>query len=379
MSFLLSSVRTCVYRHPIKPSSLHLTQVFGKSLVSTTHLMSPSINDEGTSLGDAGLIPSVNTTVNLGNGIKVPPMGIGTWSWGDKTKWGYSVTHTEEDLKKAFDELVKRGITFFDTAEKYSNGESERIIGRLLADWKDKPEGENIVVATKFLPVPWHLRYPSSLLSAIKLSAERLDVKCIDLYQIHGPIHLRSIEVLADALADAVEAGLVKTVGVSNYSINEMTRMHDALKKRGVKLATNQIEFSLLRRYPETGGLIRACQELGVEILAYSPLGMGRLTGKYNAANPPPSGRQFGNYSMQEIEPLLDVLRQLALKYEKTIPQIAINWVICKGAIPIPGAKNLKQAQENCEALGWRLEDADIDLLDACSFTGSTYNFWQHG
>ncbi|ORX90512.1 Aldo/keto reductase [Basidiobolus meristosporus CBS 931.73] len=340
--------------------------------------MSSSTSAEGAYSGE-NLIPTTTTTIALGNKIQVPPMGIGTWSWGDESKWGYSITHTENDIKQAFDELVTRGITFFDTAEIYGQGESERIVGRLLTHWEGKPERESMVIATKFLPLPWRFRYPSSLFSALQQSMERLGVKQIDLYQIHGPIHLRSIEVLADALADAVDAGLVRTVGVSNYSIDETTRMYKALKERGIQLATNQIEFSLLRRYPETNGLIRACREMGVEVLAYSPLGMGRLTGKYSATNPPPSGRKFGNYSMNDIEPLLDVLRQLALKYEKTVPQIALNWVICKGVIPIPGAKNLKQAQENCGALGWRMDDADIDLLDTHSFDGTTYSFWQHG
>ncbi|ORX90770.1 putative oxidoreductase, partial [Basidiobolus meristosporus CBS 931.73] len=306
-------------------------------------------------------------------------LGIGAWSWGDKSKWGYSITHSENDLKEAFDELVKRGITFFDTAEKYGKGESERIIGRLLANWSKRPEGQKIIVATKFQPSPWRLRYPSSLFSAIKKSIARLGVKHLDLYQIQGPIHLRSIEVLADALADAVEAGLVKAVGVSNYSINDTARMYDALKKRGIQLATNQIEFSLLRRYPETSGLIRACQEMGVEVLAYSPLGMGRLTGKYSSTKPPPSGRQYGNFSMQDLEPLLNVLKQVSQKYKKTMAQVALNWVICKGAIPIPGAKNLEQAQENCEALGWRLDDSDVDLLDEYTLGGTSSNFWQHG
>lgn len=97
-------------------------------------------------------------------------------------------------------------------------------------------------------------------------------MKCVDLYQIHGPIHLRSLEVVADALAEAVKQGLTKTVGVSNYSLEETVRVYDRLKHHGIQLASNQVEYSLLRRTPETSGLIAECHKRGIAILGYSPL-----------------------------------------------------------------------------------------------------------
>ena len=126
------------------------------------------------------------------------------------------------------------------------------------------------IVASKFLPYPTKFRYPSSLLDSLKASLERTGLSSFDLYQIHGPISLRSADTIADALSIAHKAGYIKTVGVSNYSINEMTRMHSALAKRGIQLAVNQVEFSLLRTLPLKSGLIQAAKILGVTILAYS-------------------------------------------------------------------------------------------------------------
>ena len=99
-----------------------------------------------------------------------------------------------------------------------------------------------------------------------------LQVSCVDLYQIHGPIHLRSIEVVGDALAEAVKLGLTKTVGVSNYSMADTIKMYDVLQKHGIQLASNQVEYSLLRRTPETSGLIAECHKRGIAVLGYSPL-----------------------------------------------------------------------------------------------------------
>ncbi|KAG0305290.1 hypothetical protein BGZ98_004355 [Dissophora globulifera] len=298
-------------------------------------------------------IPTAETRLTIGGSLHVSPMAIGTWAWGDS------------------------GINFFDTAEVYGRGESERIIGRLLK--KAASEGKTPpIIATKFLPFPWRIRFPSSLLTALRASMERMGVDVIELYQIHGPTSLRSLEVLADALAEAVKLGLVKTVGVSNYSIDEMVRMHTALAKHGIQLASNQVEYSLLRRLPETTGLIAKCHELGIAVLAYSPLAMGRLTGKYTADNPPPSGRRFSDYPMTELAPLLAVMERIAKEHNVPMSAVALNYTICKGTIPLGGARNPEQALQNAKALGWRLSEKEISELDGLSKVGGT-GFWQHG
>ncbi|KAF9098546.1 hypothetical protein BGX27_000766 [Mortierella sp. AM989] len=314
-------------------------------------------------------VPTTETRLTLGGSISVSPMAIGTWAWGD-SQWGYK-PEMFDDLAATWETLQdSSGINFFDTAELYGRGESEKIIGRLLK--KSKEEGKTLpIIATKFIPLPWRLRFPASLLNALKASMERLGVDVVDMYQIHGPTSLRSIEVLADALAEAVKLGLVKTVGVSNYSIDEVVRMHKALAKHNIPLASNQVEFSLLRRLPETSGLIAKCHELGVAVLAYSPLGMGRLSGKYSAENPPPSGRRFSNYPMQELVPLLTAVERIAKKHDKPMTAVALNYTICKGTIPLGGARNPEQARQNAKALGWKLSEEEIAELDSVALIGN--------
>jgi aryl-alcohol dehydrogenase-like predicted oxidoreductase len=319
-----------------------------------------------------------------GSEVAVPPLGVGTWAWGDKGTWGmggYDSSYSELTIRDAWQACIEAGVVFFDTAEVYGGGESERIIGRLLAS--EPTVREKVVIATKFMPLPWKLAVTSSLVRSARASLERLGIDSIDLYQIHGPISLRSHGALADALAAAHSEGLIKAVGVSNYSAKETRSIDAALRQRGLRLATNQIEFSLLRTKPEKVGLLECCRELGVVPLAYSPIGQGRLTGKYSAANPPPGNRDFSAHPMAEVDKVVDVLRRIGAAHgDRTPSQVALSWIIAKGAIPIPGAKNRQQAEENAGALGWRLDDAELAELDAAAFYGKlTFNqrFWQHG
>jgi aryl-alcohol dehydrogenase-like predicted oxidoreductase len=318
-----------------------------------------------------------------GSDVELPVMGLGTWAWGDKSTWGmndYDRSYSFETIRAAYDTSVAAGITLLDTAEMYGAGESERIIGRLLE--ADDAHRSRMIVATKFFPAPQKFWISSALMASLRASLQRLQLPWVHLYQIHGPISLRSHAAMADALAAAQRAGLVKAVGVSNYSEKEMRAIHGALAKHGIALATNQIEYSLLRTTPESNGLLRACKELGVVVLAYSPLGQGRLTGKYSASNPPPGQRNFSNFPMQEIEPIVAQLRGIGERHGKTPAQVALNWVICKGAVPIPGAKNQQQAEQNAGALGWRLPPEEVQALDGVSKAGRRtlmLRFWQHG
>jgi aryl-alcohol dehydrogenase-like predicted oxidoreductase len=171
---------------------------------------------------------------------------------------------------------------------------------------------------------------------------------------------------------------------VSNYSIKEMRSIQRELaKSRDVPLASNQIEFSLLRRSPETSGLLAACAELGVVPLAYSPIGQGRLTGKYSAASPPPGKRNFSDHPMEQVDAIVAELRRIGATNDGRTPsQVALRWIIQKGAVPIPGAKNAEQARQNAGALGWSLSIEDMASLDRVALSGhQTFanRFWQHG
>jgi len=316
--------------------------------------------------------------------VRLPLLGLGTWAWGDTSTWGmngYDRSYDLETIRAAYRRAIDGGVTLLDTAEMYGEGESERIIGRLLAE--DATRRDRVVVATKFIPFPWRFDVGTALLRSLRASLERLQMPAVHLYQIHGPISLRSHEVMADALAAAHAQGLVKAVGVSNYSEKELRAIHRALADRGIALATNQVEFSLLRTMPEHSGLLRACREMGVTVLAYSPVGQGRLTGKYSAANPPPGKRNFSAYPMAEIEPIVAELRRCGARHDgKTPSQVALNWLICKGAVPIPGAKNGDQAAQNAGALGWRLAADEVATLDRVAKSGQRslfHRIWQHG
>ena len=314
----------------------------------------------------------------------MPVMGLGTWAWGDRSTWGmdgYDPSYGFDTIRGAYARAIAAGVTLLDTAEMYGNGESERIIGRLLRE--DTANRDRVVVATKFMPFPWRVPLARALMKSLRASLERLGLPFVHLYQIHGPISFRPARAVAAALAAPYRAGLVKAVGVSNYSEGEMRAIHGALAAEGIPLATNQVEYSLLRTMPETSGLLRACSDLGVTLLAYSPLAMGRLTGKYGVANPPPGKRNFSAFPMAEIEPVVAELRRIGAAHGGKSPaQVALNWVMCKGAVPIPGAKNASQAEQNAGALGWALVADEVAALDRVAKFGQRGLFnrvWQHG
>lgn len=293
--------------------------------------------------------------------VRVTPVGLGAWQWGDTMMWSYGKGYGESEIRGAYDAAVAAGVNFFDTAEIYGRGKSERYLGQFI-DHAHPP-----VVATKFAPYPWRLS-KGKLLDALKASLERLQLGQVDLYQVHFPLPPLSVETWADGLADAVHGKLARAVGVSNYSVEQMRKAHAVLAKRGVPLATNQVEYSLLERKPERTGLAQAAQELGVTIIAYSPLRKGLLTGKYGSQNPPPGtrGRLFRGQALVTADKVNAVLKEIGEAHGgKTNAQVALNWLICKGAVPIPGAKNARQAQQNAGALGWRLTDEEVKRLDA--------------
>jgi aryl-alcohol dehydrogenase-like predicted oxidoreductase len=306
--------------------------------------------------------------VSLGRtDVQVSAVGVGTNSWG---------TQRRADPRKqaTFDALLASGITFFDTAEIYTMGASERTIGHCIKA-AAVPGGlgagaspaTSPVVLTKFFPIPWRLGKPA-LLAALKRSLERLQRPRVDVYLLHFPIPPVALETWADALADAVQAGLTRAVGISNCNAMQTRRAHAALAGRGVPLACNEVEYSLLKRAPERTGLLDTCKELGVTVIAYRPLAMGMLSGKYTAEHPPAGLRalMFGRRYLSGLQPLLAVMKRIGEGHGgKTASQVAINWIVCKGAVPIPGAKDEKQARENAGAMGWRLTDNEIAELEA--------------
>ncbi|HJT23946.1 MAG TPA: aldo/keto reductase, partial [bacterium] len=291
-------------------------------------------------------------------------MGLGTWAWGKGIVWGFGKGYNEKDLQQTFNASLDAGIRLVDTAEVYGDGESEIFVGRFL---KERPD-EKIYVATKFAPMPYRFQ-TSSLLKALKASLSRLGLGSVDLYQMHWPSPPRTIKAWMEPMAQAVEEGLAKEIGVSNFSRDQMLRAQEALAAYGVPLASNQMQYSLVRRKQEFNGLLEECQKTKVRFIAYSPLGMGMLSGKYSPRNPPSGPRRLFYWGqLGRIQALVEKLNELGMAHGgKTVNQVALNWLLCKGALPIPGAKNAAQAKENAGAMGWRLNPAEVAELDEAS------------
>lgn len=300
-------------------------------------------------------------TTTLGTtGIEVTPIGFGTWAWGDSLFWGYGKDYGETDLRQAFQAAIDLNITFIDTAEIYGLGKSEELLGKFIKETQATTQ-----IATKYMPLPWRFR-KEDVADAVTASLKRLKMPSVDLYQVHFPApSFLSQECLMNALADEVEQGRIKAVGVSNYSAEQLREAHKLLARRGVPLAVNQMRYSLITREIETNGVLAAARELDVTILAYSPLAQGLLTGKYTASNPPTGARsmdkRFQTAGLQKLQPMLDKLNELGVKYSKTPAQVALNWLMCQpGVIPIPGVKNRTQVEQNAGALGWELSADDV-------------------
>ncbi len=291
-------------------------------------------------------------------------LGLGTWSWGDRFVWGYGHGYSDSDIREVFTASVQRGVRLIDTAEVYGQGRSEEIIGELLRE-----TGQSAFIATKFMPFPWRLT-GKSLIAALKKSLKRLGLEKIDLYQIHWPWPPVTVETWMSAMVEVYQMGLVSAIGVSNYSLEQTRRAQEFLVKNGLRLASNQVEYHLLDRRIEKNGVMQYCKEQNIRVIAYSPLAMGILTGKYTPDNPPKGirGNRYNRQKLHQIKPLLDLMVRIGQDRDgKSAGQVALNWVIQKNALPIPGAKNLTQLEKNLGALGWKLSEEEMALLDDMS------------
>ncbi|KAL6570514.1 hypothetical protein OROGR_000064 [Orobanche gracilis] len=327
---------------------------------------------------DQGSVAAVRTTegekVKLGGSeLEVTKLGIGAWSWGDTSYWN-NFDWDDRKLKAtkaAFDTSIDCGIAFFDTAEVYGSPmslgavSSETLLGRFIKERKQRnPDMVDVAVATKYAALPWRLGR-KSVISALKDSLSRLGLSCVDLYQLHWP-GIWGNEGYLDGLADAVEQGLVRAVGVSNYSEKRIRAAYNQLKKRGVSLASNQVNYSLIYRLPEENGVKSACDELGVTLIAYSPLAQGALTGKYTPNNTPsgPRGRIYTPEFMTKLQPLINRIKEIGESYGKTPTQVVLNWLTAQeNVVPIPGARNGKQVKEFAGAVGWKLSEEQVEEL----------------
>lgn len=259
----------------------------------------------------------------------------------------------------ALEASLEAGVNLVDTAAFYSGGASELRVGEVA-------KGRDVLIASKF---PSGLRFQADdFPEQLEGSLERLGRTHIDLYQHHFPGRV-SIPDLMNHMANAVEAGKVKTVGVSNYSAAQMRQAHAALASRRVPLASNQVEYSLLHRHPETDGVLEACRELGITLIAYTPLAGGLLSGKYSAEKRPTGfyRRVLPRYrrkALDAIQAVVGLLTEIGERYSKSPSQVALRWLIENPIVlPIPGAKSGEQAANNAAALSFSLTADEVGAL----------------
>lgn len=173
-------------------------------------------------------------------------------------------------------------------------------------------------------------------------------------------------------MVEIYNEGLVEAIGVSNYDLKQTIAAHETLKKHGLRLASNQVEYNLLNRQIEKNGLLDYCKSENIKVIAYSPLALGILTGKYSSKTPPGGTRaaRFSRHYLDQITPILKTMARIGNDHEgRTIAQVALNWVIQKGALPIPGAKDAEQAAQNLGAIGWKLSPDEMAMLDEITIT----------
>lgn len=256
---------------------------------------------------------------------KLPKLGLGTWHMGmDSSKRSQEI----EAIKYA----VENGMTHIDTAEMYSDGESEKIVGEAVKDFKR----EDIFITTKVSPK--HFEY-DQVLAACERSLLRLGLNYLDLYLLHWPNYGVPLEETMRAMNKLVEGGKIKRIGVSNFDVELMEEAR-SLTKHGI--FTNQVEYSLADMSPEQDGVLEYCQKNDIILTAYSPLGQGALVEK---------GRH------KELDEICE-------KYKKTPVQVALNYLIYQpNTFAIPKSSKKEHIDEILGSVGWKLTKDDIQKL----------------
>jgi pyridoxine 4-dehydrogenase len=303
-----------------------------------------------------------------------PSIGVGTWAWGNQFLWGYDPGQDLE-IQAAFTRAVSLGLRFFDTADSYGtgrwNGRSESLLGRWCAGLPAS-QRDRLTVATKLAPFPWRLGR-RGFDQALAASRQRLQGK-LDRVQLHwstaryAPWQERP---LIDGLADQVLSGAVAELGLSNVGPRRLRRLHAHLAERGVRLASLQVQLSLLA--PEAvspGGVAEVCRELQVELIAYSPLALGWLATAPGEARPQPAGPRGLLFRRLErgATALRDGLLQIATARQVPAAAVALNWCRAHGAMPIPGLRRPQQVEPVVAALSWNLAPEERDQLDKLAF-----------
>lgn len=306
--------------------------------------------------------------------IKITPIGLGCWQFSKRANMaGKFWPFLEDDvIQNIVKYSLEGGINWFDTAEVYGHGTSEKMLAKSLIGLGFKP-GE-IFIATKWWPL---LRRASNMVNTIDKRLDCLNPFPIDLYQVHQPYGLSSEIKEMEAMAKLVRSKKIKNVGVSNFSAVKMKSAWETLQKQGINLLSNQVPYSLLNRQIESNGILDTAKELGITIIAYSPLAQGMVTGKFHENPELLKNIGFRKYSwlfkpegLKKSLPVIEAVKKMALKYQATPSQIALSWLINYHGdivVAIPGSTKVQHAKENDVAMKLRLAPEDMKLLDEVS------------
>jgi len=287
---------------------------------------------------------------HIDSGTKISRIGLGTWQFGSR-EWGYGENYDEGEADRIVARAVDLGITLIDTAEAYGYGRSERIVGAAVAAHGLR---DQVYLATKIFPI---LPIAPVVENRGRASAGRLGVDSIDLYQVHQPNPVVKDSQTMPGMRRLVEAGVVRDVGVSNYSL---ARWKEAEHQLGARVLSNQVEFSLAHIAP-LDELVPYAAATDHVVIAWSPLGQGFLSGRYDADNRPANGVRAINplflpESFASGAGLLDTLREVAGNHDVTMSQAALAWLLHQpNVVAIPGASSVEQLEKNAAA-------ADVDL-----------------
>jgi aryl-alcohol dehydrogenase-like predicted oxidoreductase len=314
----------------------------------------------------AGLRPLGRT------GIRVSPIGLGVMEFsGGGGLLGRAFPVIPQDRKNAIVRAaLDGGVNWFDTAEMYGNGVSEESLATALQ--AVGATNDDVVIATKWFPL---LRTAGNIPKTIETRRRFLAPYSVSLHQVHHPWGFSSPEAEMDAMADLVEAGKIRAIGVSNFNATQMRRAYERLAERGLPLASNQVLYSLLHREIETNGVMDAAKELGVTIIAYTPLASGVLTGKYHrdpalAERKPFYWRRAIRKDVARSRELVAVMEEIAAAHGATVAQIALSWVVSfhgETVVAIPAATKVSQAEQNAAAMWLQLTEEELARLDALS------------
>ncbi len=302
----------------------------------------------------------------------VTPIGLGMMEFaGGGGLMGFAFPVISQEEKNATVRAgLDGGINWFDTAELYGSGVSEASLSKALK--AAGKQDEDVIVATKWWPL---FRTARNIYHTTEKRIRFLDGYRIGLYMVHQPFGFSSREAEMQAMADLVEAGKIRSVGVSNFNPAQMRRAHAALQKRGLPLAVNQVRYSLLDRTIETNGILETAKELGITIIAYTPLASGLLSGKYHQ-NPELMRKKsfFWRTRLQrgveKSRVLVTALEEIGAQHNATSAQVALNWLIhFQGdtVVTIPGVTRASQAEQNAGAMKFRLSSDEMARLDEVS------------